>query len=84
MAVVGVYSGLYGPTEYLGIVNCVLIVLQLVGAGVIIVLMDELLQKGSGLGNAVSLFISANIFGQIVWECLSFSSIQSPEGNAEF
>lgn len=54
------------------------------GAGVIIVLMDELLQKGSGLGNAVSLFISANIFGQIVWECLSFSSIQSPEGNAEF
>ena len=50
----------------------------------IIILLDELLQKGYGLGNAVNLFMATNVFGQIVWQSLSFSSIKSPDGSQEF
>jgi protein transport protein SEC61 subunit alpha len=75
---------MYGAVEHLGIVNGTLIVLQLSIAGVLIILLDELLQKGYGLGNGVGLFTATNIFGQVVWECISFTSIQSLDGNAEF
>jgi protein transport protein SEC61 subunit alpha len=83
-ALLCVFSGMYGPVEYLGIVNGTLIVLQLCVAGVLIILLDELLQKGYGLGNGIGLFTATNICGQVVWECISFTSITSPQGNAEF
>lgn len=53
-------------------------------AGLIIILLDELLQKGYGLGNGVSLFTAANIFGSVLWATFSFTSIQSPQGTLEF
>jgi len=83
-AVCGLFSGMYGPIENLGLVSSILIVVQLLFAGGIILLLDELLQKGYGLGNGINLFIATNIFGMILWECLSPSSIMDPEGKAEF
>lgn len=41
-------------------------ILQLVVAGVIAILLDELLQKGYGLGSGISLFIATNICESIV------------------
>lgn len=68
----------------IGVIGSVLIVLQLSMAGIIILLLDELLQKGYGLGNAINLFIAANVFGCILWENLSFMSVRSPDGQDEF
>jgi protein transport protein SEC61 subunit alpha len=49
----------------------VIVFFQLLFAGIIIILMDELLQKGWGLGSGVSLFIAANVTGQIFWGMFS-------------
>ena len=50
----------YGDIKDLGSGNAVLIVLQLFFAGLIVVVLDELLQKGYGLGSAISLFIATS------------------------
>jgi protein transport protein SEC61 subunit alpha len=55
-ACVYVFSGLYGPPSELGLGICVLLVVQLVIAGLIVILLDELLQKGYGLGSGISLY----------------------------
>ena len=46
--------------------------LQLFLAGIVIILLDELLQKGWGIGSGVSLFIAAGVAGQIFWNLFSF------------
>jgi protein transport protein SEC61 subunit alpha len=69
-------GGAFGPMAQLGLQNAVLIFLQLLFAGIIIILLDELLQKGWGLGSGVSLFIAAGVAGQIFWNAFSF--IEAP------
>ena len=46
-----VLSGMYGPVADLGAGNAILIILQLFFAGVVVLILDELLQKGYGLGS---------------------------------
>jgi protein transport protein SEC61 subunit alpha len=60
----------------------VLVFLQLFTAGVIVILMDELVQKGWGLGSGVSLFIMTNVAGQVLWNMLDFTQVENtgPEG----
>jgi len=60
----GTYGALAGTTE-------VVILLQLVGAGLIVLLLDELLQKGWGLGSGISLFIAAGVASTIWWDCMA-------------
>uniref|UniRef100_A0A915NL45 Translocon Sec61/SecY plug domain-containing protein n=1 Tax=Meloidogyne floridensis TaxID=298350 RepID=A0A915NL45_9BILA len=60
-AIVYVASGMYGNPHEIGAGICLLIVIQLVVAGLIVLLLDELLQKGYGLGSGISLFIATNI-----------------------
>lgn len=43
----------------------VIIFLQLISSGIIVLLLDELLQKGWGLGSGISLFIMAGVAQQI-------------------
>lgn len=83
-AVLCLYGGMYGPVESLGLLNQVMIIFQLCMAGIILILLDELLQKGYGLGNGISLFTAANIFGAALWQALAFTSVQSPQGTMEF
>ena len=66
-------SGMYGPVAELGTINAILIIMQLSIAGIIVILLDELLQKGYGLGSGISLFIATNICEIILWK--SFSPI---------
>jgi protein transport protein SEC61 subunit alpha len=66
-------SGMYGELNELGALNAILILMQLFTAGVIVILLDELLQKGYGLGSGISLFIATNICENILWK--SFSPI---------
>ena len=61
-AVAYVLSGMYGSVSQLGTGNAILIILQLFFAGIIVICLDELLQKGYGLGSGISLFIATNIW----------------------
>jgi protein transport protein SEC61 subunit alpha len=82
-AVAYVLSGMYGDIQQLGALNAVLIIAQLVFAGVLVILLDELTQKGYGIGSGISLFIATNISETIVWK--SFSPITlNYEGKAEY
>jgi preprotein translocase SecY subunit len=58
-------SGMYGPD--LGIA-AIVIFFQLVAAGIIVMLLDELIQKGWGLGSGISLFIMAGVAQNILWQ----------------
>jgi len=71
LALYNVYIGSYGPFGVLGGFRCVIIMAQLVAGGIIVVLLDDALQRGYGLASAVSLFIAANSCERIVWEAFS-------------
>jgi preprotein translocase SecY subunit len=60
----GMYGALSGPTT-------LVIFLQLIAAGVIVMLMDETVQKGWGLGSGISLFIMAGVAQNILWSTFS-------------
>ncbi|WVZ60661.1 hypothetical protein U9M48_010652 [Paspalum notatum var. saurae] len=82
-AVAYVLSGMYGSVSQLGTGNAILIILQLFFAGIIVICLDELLQKGYGLGSGISLFIATNICENIIWKAFSPTTINSGRG-AEF
>jgi len=82
-AVAYVMSGMYGDVKDLGAGNAILIIMQLFFAGVIVLILDELLQKGYGLGSGISLFIATNVCESIVWKALSPSTMNTGKG-AEF
>ncbi len=58
----------------------IIIFVQLVIAGQVIILLDEVLQKGYGLGSGVSLFIATGVAGQVFWNSFSFFNV-SAEGS---
>jgi len=76
-------SGMYGEVDKLGVFNSIAILLQLTLAGLIVQLLDELLQKGYGLGNGISLFIATNICEIILWKSFSPITIKT-EQDTEF
>jgi len=78
-----VLSGMYGDVGELGAGNAFLIVVQLLVAGIIVILLDELLQKGHGLGSGISLFIATNICETIIWKAFSPQTTNQGRG-AEF
>merc|ERR1712139_316896 len=75
-----VLSGMYGEIKELGATNAILIILQLFVAGVIVIVLDELLQKGYGLGSGISLFIATNICETIVWKAFSPATVNTGRG----
>merc|ERR1719440_2132388 len=79
-AVAYVVSGMYGSVSELGAGNAILIILQLFCAGIIVLVLDELLQKGYGLGSGISLFIATNICESIVWKAFSPTTINTGKG----
>eukprot|EP00924_Labyrinthula_sp_SR-Ha-C_P016936 snap_masked-scaffold_6-processed-gene-19.4-mRNA-1 protein AED:0.03 eAED:0.03 QI:0/0/0/1/1/1/2/0/469 len=73
-AVAYVLSGMYGDLSTLGVGNAVLIILQLFCAGMVVITLDELLQKGYGLGSAT------NICENIIWKSFSPTTINTGRG----
>ena len=51
------------PTHY----HLAVLVAQLIGSSVIVMYLDELVQKGWGLGSGISIFIAAGVAQQILW-----------------
>lgn len=71
---------MYGDIRAIGIVAATLIVVQLFLGGAIVLLLDELLQIGWGLGSGISLFTSTGICETILWKTFSPSTLQTPSG----
>jgi protein transport protein SEC61 subunit alpha len=46
----------------------------------IVILLDELLQKGYGLGSGISLFIATNVCEQILWKAFSPMTVNTGRG----
>ncbi|XP_042756508.1 uncharacterized protein LOC122197104 [Lactuca sativa] len=74
---------MYRSVGQLGVGKSILIIVQLCFAGIIVICLDELLQKGYGLGSGISLFIATNICESIIWKAFSPTTINSAHG-AEF
>ncbi|HTY74650.1 MAG TPA: preprotein translocase subunit SecY [Candidatus Nanoarchaeia archaeon] len=68
-----ILSGMYGTLNQLGVAAIVIFV-QLIFAGIIVMLLDELVQKGWGLGSGISLFIMAGVAQNILWSTFSPST----------
>jgi protein transport protein SEC61 subunit alpha len=79
-AIVYVMTGMYGDPAEIGAGVCLLIIIQLFVAGLIVLLLDELLQKGYGLGSGISLFIATNICETIIWKAFSPATVNTGRG----
>lgn len=75
-----VYSGMYGRLDMIGPVKVVLLILQLTLASVMVLYLDELLQKGYGIGSGISLFIATNISENVLWKAFSPVTIKTDSG----
>eukprot|EP01002_Notosolenus_urceolatus_P016188 NODE_973_length_1644_cov_92.412539_g802_i0.p1 GENE.NODE_973_length_1644_cov_92.412539_g802_i0~~NODE_973_length_1644_cov_92.412539_g802_i0.p1 ORF type:complete len:496 (+),score=162.18 NODE_973_length_1644_cov_92.412539_g802_i0:69-1556(+) len=75
-----VMGGMYGDVRDIGSIGCMLIMIQLLIAGLICILLDELLQKGYGFGSGISLFIATNIAETVLWKCFSPITINVGRG----
>lgn len=79
-AFVYVFAGMYGSVAYIGTLKAFLLVLQLTSACIIVLFLDELLQKGYGIGSGTSLFIATNICENIFWKSFSPVTIKTENG----
>lgn len=75
-----VVSGVYGVPSSLGLTNCLLIVGQHLFGGLIVVLLDEMLTRGYGIGSATNLFIVAHTSEKLVAAAFSPVSIVTSRG----
>ena len=71
---------MYGDVDRIGAGNAMLILLQLTFAVIVVIMLDEMLQKGWGLGSGISLFIATNICENILWKSFSPITIRSEQG----
>lgn len=62
-------GGFFGPGVEPGI--GIIIFIELMIAGLIVMLLDEMIQKGWGIGSGISLFIVAGVAKSIVWDSIS-------------
>ena len=70
----------YGLVSEIGLLNCILLFIQLFATSIIVLILDEVLENGYGLGSGVSLFIATNISENIFWKCFSPYTITNEKG----
>ncbi|CAI8016696.1 Protein transport protein SEC61 subunit alpha [Geodia barretti] len=79
-------SGMYGTPSELGIFTSLIIILQLCGAGLMVMMLNELLEK-YGMGSS-DIFIVTNICGTVFWKAFSPVTIntgsQAVDGQAKY
>lgn len=72
-----ILMGNYGDPKELGSINILMVVVQLIFASFIVIMLDELLQKGGyGLVSAISLFIATNVCEDLLWKSFSFLKVR--------
>jgi protein transport protein SEC61 subunit alpha len=75
-----VLTGQYGPRDEVGFVGGVLIFIQLIMAAVVVILLDEVVQNGHGIGSGMSLFIATNVCERIMHSLISFEKRRAGRG----
>jgi len=70
-------GGVYGSLD---IITSIIIFIQLLFAGVVLMLLDEMIQKGWGIGSGISLFILAGVAKLIMWS--SFGPYTMEDGKS--
>jgi protein transport protein SEC61 subunit alpha len=75
-----IWYGTYGQPAQMSTLTIILIIGQLMFAGVVVILLDDLLRKGYGLGSGISLFILANTAENILWAGFSPVTMSSEFG----
>ncbi|MBT8171717.1 preprotein translocase subunit SecY [Candidatus Bathyarchaeota archaeon] len=70
-------SGYYGSLDG---VTSIIIFSQLLFAGIVLMLLDEMLQKGWGIGSGISLFILAGVARGIMWDSFGLT-VNVGDGN---
>jgi len=71
---VGGFFGTIQPTQSM------VVFLELLTAGLVLMLLDEMIQKGWGIGSGISLFILAGVAQRIVSDCFSVIPVSEGEG----
>jgi protein transport protein SEC61 subunit alpha len=72
-------ASVYGPLTAENAPYAIYVVIgQLIGASVIVMLLDEMIQKGWGVGSGLSLFIMAGVAQTILWSV--FSPVPAEDG----
>jgi len=82
LVMTGVQASAYLVSGLLGNLNptqSIVIFIELLIAGLILMLLDEMLQKGWGIGSGISLFIVAGVAQRIMLDC--FSTFPAPGSN---
>jgi protein transport protein SEC61 subunit alpha len=72
-AIAYIIGGAYGP---LGAPEAMLVIVQLMAAGIVIILLDEMIQKGWGLGSGISLFIAGGVATDIMWNAFGLTLLE--------
>jgi len=76
-----IIGGMYGTLP--GTI-AIMVFLQLIAAGMVVLLMDELVQKGWGFGSGISLFIMAGVAQHIFWQSFSPAPAVGESGSYGF
>uniref|UniRef100_A0A3B3TG79 SEC61 translocon subunit alpha 1 n=1 Tax=Poecilia latipinna TaxID=48699 RepID=A0A3B3TG79_9TELE len=76
-AIVHVMTGMYGDPSEMGASFCLLLIIQLFVTGLIVLFLDELVQKGYGLGSGIILFIITIFCETIVWKAFSPTTVNT-------
>ena len=61
-------GGVYGS---MNVGTSIIIFVQLLIAGMVLMLLDEMIQKGWGIGSGISLFILAGVAQRVLWDSLA-------------
>ncbi len=72
-------GGVYGPLDPR---ESIVIFVELLAAGLVLMLLDEMLQKGWGIGSGISLFIMAGVAQRVLWDSLDPFPGGSPDGKS--
>ena len=73
----GVQAGAYllgGVYGSLTLVTTLIVFIQLLIAGIVLLLLDEMMQKGWGIGSGISLFILAGVAKGIMWDSFGITA----------
>ncbi len=65
-----IIGGVYGALDPRA---SVLVFIQLMTAGLVLMLMDEMIQKGWGFGSGISLFILAGVAQNVIWDSFAIT-----------
>jgi protein transport protein SEC61 subunit alpha len=76
-----VLSGSYGSLATIGMYNALAILVQLFIGGIVVILLDDMMTKGYGIGSGTNLFIAATACERIMWSALSPSSVETARGS---